>query len=83
VISQTVELTYPREWHYKVFCSDEERLKIELFDILDKKCTIEASKVSKKGKYKSFLVVLDVESADERDSIFRSIKALESVVYVL
>lgn len=77
------EIVYPTKWHYKIVCTDEERLKLELFDLLDKKYTIEHSKVSREGKYKSFLVVLEVESADERDSIYRGIKALESVVYVL
>lgn len=83
MLGKKPKILYPTKWHYKIVCTDEERLKIELFEILDKKYTIEASRVSKKGKYKSFLVVIEVESADERDRIFRKIKALESVVYLL
>jgi putative lipoic acid-binding regulatory protein len=77
------EINYPTEWEYKVFTTDENAIHEKLFELIDKKYDLTHSKSSKKGKYTSLKLTLEVDSEEHRDRLFREIKDLEIVAYVL
>ena len=77
------EITYPTKWHYKIICEDEESFCKELFEIMNKEYVLEPSKISKQGKYKSFSLITEVSTQEERDAVFVAIKELKTVSYVL
>lgn len=81
--NQKLELTFPCSWEYKVIGECEEKIKVAVFEIVDKKYEFKSSKVSKKGKYKSFSVKLTVESDEERVSVFEKLKKHTDIKMVL
>ena len=83
MLHKKAEITYPTQWHYKVVCTDEEQFKSAITTILEKEHSLEYSKESKEGKYKSFLLITEVANEEERNHIFRTIKSLEVVAFVL
>lgn len=82
--SKRPEIEYPCEWKYKIIASNadaavtsaEEAAKGFKYDIT-------ASNISKKGKYVSINLIVEVESEEERNLIFGKLEDDDNVVMVL
>ncbi len=81
--NKKLELNFPCNWEYKLIVECEEKLKVAVFEIVDKKYELNHSKVSKKGKYKSFTLKLIIESDVERIDIFEKLKKHSDIKMVL
>ena len=81
--NKELELNFPCEWEYRVIGEFKEKIEIAVFEIIDKKYQLKASKVSKKGKYKSFSIKISVESDKERIIIFEKLKQHSDIKMVL
>ncbi|MFP4333036.1 MAG: DUF493 domain-containing protein [Campylobacterales bacterium] len=77
------DISYPTIWEYKLFTTDEKAIYERLFELIDKKYDLSYSKSSKNGKYKSFKLTLEVDSEEHRNRVFKKIKELDIVAYVL
>ena len=79
-----VKLDYPCQWLYKVIGIEEEQLRKAIAEIIpDTPCEINLSKSSSSGKYLCLNVELTVQSEEERNSIYESLKAHQHVKVVL
>ena len=79
-----VKLDYPCQWLYKVIGIEEEQLRQAIAEIIpDTPYEINLSKSSSSGKYLCLNVELTVQSAEERNSIYESLKAHQHVKIVL
>ena len=79
-----LELDYPCSWCYKVIANSEGDIKGALSDvILEKPHTLKSSNQSKGGKFVSMNLDLIVDNEDERDFIFRALKAHQNIKMVL
>ena len=79
-----VKLDYPCQWLYKVIGIEEEQLRQAIAEIIpDTPCEINLSKSSSSGKYLCLNVELTVQSEEERNSIYESLKAHQHVKIVL
>ena len=77
------EIDYPLSWEYKLIIKDKELLETIIKNVLeDKAHTIKPSKVSKKGKYTSFNILIIVNDEKERLSIFDDFKNHKDVSFV-
>lgn len=77
------QISYPTVWEYRIFTTDSEAIYSKIFEIVDKEYNLSHSKASKKGKYHSFKLTLEVDSEEHRDWLFREIKRLDIVAYLL
>lgn len=81
---EKIELNYPCSWKYKlVTLSKEDALQSVKEVIIEKEFTLEASNVSKKGKFSSFNLELIVHNEDERVSIYELLRQHKLVKMVL
>jgi putative lipoic acid-binding regulatory protein len=78
------QLNYPCQWIYKVIGSDREKLHEALLQIVsDESCCISFSNSSRTGKYHCLNLEVTVQSEEERNSIYMSLKAHPQVKIVL
>ena len=74
-INQKADIKYPTIWEYKVIINQDEDIKKICEELLkNKEFTIKDSNSSSSGKYKSYLVSLNVENEKERLDIFEKFK---------
>ncbi len=67
------ELSYPREWGFKIIGRDKDKLLEAIEDILgDKEYITKEGNVSRTGKFHSHNATCYVESKDERDILFKA-----------
>ena len=67
-----LKLDYPCQWKYKVVLLETVNMKYVSKEIFGERVhTFEESKVSKKGKYKSYSIELLVHNDDDRKEIYR------------
>jgi len=78
-----VLVEYPCKWEYKLIGESEKHLQEAVFELIDIEYEFVASKVSKKGKYKSFNLTLEVKSDEHRIDIFNKLKVHSAVKMVL
>ena len=79
-----LQLNYPCRWLYKVIGSDREKLHEALLEIVrDESCCISYSNSSSTGKYHCLNLEVTVQSEEERNSIYRAIKAHPRIKIVL
>jgi putative lipoic acid-binding regulatory protein len=79
-----VKLDYPCQWLYKVIGIEEEQLRQAIAEIIPgTPCEINLSKSSSSGKYLCLDMELIVQSEEERNSIYESLKAHQHVKIVL
>ena len=79
-----VKLDYPCQWLYKVIGIEEGQLRQAIAEIIpDTPCEINLSNSSSSGKYLCLNVELTVESEEERNTIYESLKAHQHVKIVL
>jgi len=82
--NKRVELNYPCKWQYKLIGRFEDLIKEDVKKILnDKEHKIEIANKSKKGKFISLNLHLEVESEEERLSIFDSLCKSQVIMRVL
>jgi len=76
-------INYPLSWEYKLILKDKDLLETIIKNVLsDKVHTIKPSKVSKKGKYASFNLIVIVSDEQERLSIFDDFKNHKDISFV-
>mgnify|MGYP006282239817 CR=1 FL=1 len=69
-----LELDYPCNWQYKIVVLEKINIKKVVKDvILDREHSVQESKVSKKGKYKSYTLELLVHNEDDRKGIYETL----------
>lgn len=78
------EIEYPCEWQYKIIAKSPDEAVNAAEDAAEGfKYDITASNISKKGKYVSINLLVEVESEEERNLIFGKLEANETVVMVI
>ena len=83
-IVSELELTYPREWGYRIIGSHEKLIRQLIADVMgDLPHTLENSRKSSEGKYVALALSVEVRDEEHRDSIFVLLKAHEAVKLVL
>jgi putative lipoic acid-binding regulatory protein len=79
-----LELTYPREWAYRIIGTHEKLIRQLIDDILgDHHYELDPSNESTTGRYVSMHLRLTVRDEAHRDDIFRRLMADEAVKIVL
>ncbi len=82
--SEKLKLEYPCEWTYKVIGTHSETiLKIVQEMMQERRFTISLSNKSKTKKYCSMNFVTQVESEEDRNTIYKRLKNHKDVVMVL
>ncbi|MCP4176930.1 MAG: DUF493 domain-containing protein [bacterium] len=83
-IKEKLEIIYPCDWSYKIIGLTEDSVKKAVSDIFNKTAfTINKSKQSKTGKYVSFSVNTTLQSAEEKDSLFKKLNNHKDIKFVL
>jgi uncharacterized protein len=78
------EINYPTKWDYKIIGSDvDEMIKAVESIVIDLVFDITASNISKKAKYFSLNVAVEVPSELVRDLIFQKLKAHPAIKYII
>jgi putative lipoic acid-binding regulatory protein len=78
------KIEYPCKWSYRVIVANEIEIYEVLFDITnDEKCEVKKTNSSKKGKYQSYNVEVDVVSKEHSDKLFGKLKSHKDVKMVL
>jgi len=80
---QKPEIDYPCRWNYKVVGTDETDLKKAVAEILSDPFELHPSKVSKKGKYISLNLFIDVQNETHRNEIYENLKASKHIKMVM
>ena len=77
------KIDYPLSWEYKLILQNKELLEVIINNVLgDKNYKVKPSKVSKKGKYTSFNLIIIVNDEEERLSIFDNFKNHKDISFV-
>jgi putative lipoic acid-binding regulatory protein len=77
-------LEYPLIWRYKIIAeakADVER--IVSLSLQDKEYSLEISKTSKKGSYKSYRLAIEVASDSDRKGILEKLREHKDIKFVL
>jgi len=78
------ELSYPREWLYKVIGIDRQLVERDIRKAVDAATyRLTFSNQSRKKKYFAYNLQLTVRDKAHRDEIYRQLKSMPSVVMVL
>jgi len=79
-----LQLTYPCSWKYKIVMLDDVDVKNISKDVFGKReHKVEKSKVSKKGKFKSYTIELIVHNDDDRNELHRLLGKHKDIKMVL
>jgi putative lipoic acid-binding regulatory protein len=69
---EKLELDYPCNWVYKLVVLETVSIKTTVKEVVsEREHTIKESKVSKKGKFKSYVLELLVHNEDDRKELYR------------
>ena len=78
------EITYPREWGYRIVGTHEKLMRQLVADILgDQAYELHPSHESETGRYVSMHLKTEVRDEAQRDTIFQALVADEAVKIVL
>lgn len=81
---EKLKLDYPCNWQYKLVGLSEEKIKNAAKDVFcDRVHKVTPSKVSKKGKFKSFTVDIIVHNEDDRLELFNKLQAHDDIKIVI
>lgn len=81
---EKLELDYPCNWVYKLVVLETISVKTTVKEVvLDREHSIKESKVSKKGKFKSYTLELLVHNEDDRKELYRILGEHENIKMVL
>ncbi|WP_072682733.1 DUF493 domain-containing protein [Arcobacter sp. LA11] len=79
-----LELDYPCSWKYKIVILETVNVKNISKDIFgEREHSVKESKVSKKGKFKSYSIELIVHNEDDRKEIYRVLGEHKEIKMVL
>lgn len=79
-----LELDYPCSWKYKVVILESTNIKYISKDVLgQREHNVKESKVSTKGKFKSYSIELIVHNEDDRKEIYKILGEHQDVKMVL
>ena len=82
--NKKLELNYPCSWEYKLVVLEECNIKKCVKEIIfDREHSINASKTSAKGKFKSYNLKLLVHNDDDRTELFRLLGEHKEIKMVL
>jgi uncharacterized protein len=69
---ETLKLDYPCNWVYKLVVLEHINIKTTVKEVVsEREHIIKESKVSKKGKYKSYALELLVHNEDDRKELYK------------
>ena len=81
---EKLELNYPCSWEYKLVVLEHIDIHITVKEVvLQREHKVKASKVSSKGKYKSYSLELLVHNEDDRKEIFKMLGDHSNIKMVL
>ncbi len=79
-----LELEYPCSWKYKIVLLESTNIKSISKDIFcQREHSIKESKVSKKGKFKSYTIELIVHNDDDRKELYKLLGEHKEIKMVL
>jgi len=82
-LEQNPQITYPTLWEYVVIGRDEEAVQGAIFEVLEVPYEISRIRQSSGGKFVSVHICLEVDSKQQRDSIFSTLSHHPSVKMVI
>ncbi len=77
------QILYPTKWEYAVIGKSETLIKEAIFEVLDIPYEITKKRLSGKGNFLSVHIALKVDSKEQRDSIFNTLKNHKDIAMVL
>jgi putative lipoic acid-binding regulatory protein len=79
-----LELDYPCNWTYKLVIRHEQNIKKIIKEVLDQReHGVKPSKISNKGKFKSYTLDLIVENEEDRKELYQILGDHEHIKMVL
>jgi len=74
------EITYPCRWPYRVIGSNEKQMRAMIIEVLGtRRYVLGEGNSSRQGTYHSVHVEVTVADEEERNEIFRNLKAISGV----
>ena len=80
---QKPQIDYPCQWEYRIITDHQEAAENAIFELLHKPYTLIAKNKSARGNFISMNLTLEVESQQERDSLFQQLSKLPCVKIVI
>jgi putative lipoic acid-binding regulatory protein len=81
---EQAELSYPRDWGFKIIGRDKEKLQAVVKEVMgDKEHLCSPGNSSRTGKYHSYNASCHVESKEERDRLFKAFQDHDDVEMVI
>lgn len=81
---EKLELDYPCNWEYKLVVLEHIDIKITVKEVVsNREHKVKVSKVSSKGKYKSYSLELLVHNEDDRKEIYKMLGDHSNIKMVL
>ncbi|WP_368030267.1 DUF493 family protein [Arcobacter sp. s6] len=82
--NEKLELNYPCNWEYKLVVLEHIDIKITVKEVvLNREHKVKVSKVSSKGKFKSYTLELLVHNEDDRKEIYKMLGDHSNIKMVL
>lgn len=78
-----LELEYPCSWSYKLIVLETVNIKQTVKEVVKKEHTVVESRISKKGKYKSYNLDLIVHNEEERKEYHKMLGDHKDIKMVL
>ncbi len=76
-------IEYPLQWKYSIIGRSLERIDKAVREVVDREYTLQFSHISSRGTYQSFILLVEVESEEMRESIFYDLKKHRDILHVL
>ena len=84
ISKEKLVLNYPCKWEYKLVVLEHIDVKITVKEVvLQREHSVKVSKVSSKGKYKSYTLELLVHNDDDRTEIYKMLGDHSNIKMVL
>ena len=81
---EKLELDYPCNWEYKLIVLEHINIKTTVTEVIsNREHKVKESKVSSKGKYKSYTLELLVHNDDDRTEIYKMLGDHSNIKMVL
>ena len=77
------QINYPCKWEYRIIGEEREVIEKQVFDLMLKPYSLEVKNRSKQGKFISMHLIVEVDSEEDRNQIFRKLQQIERVKMVL
>ena len=81
---EKAELSYPRQWGFKLIGKDKEKLHAAVKEVMgEKEHLCSPGNASRTGKYHSYNASCHVKSKEERDRLFKAFQDHDDVEIVI